>query len=126
MAMMFSIPVGLNYNGHDYIAHMGPFERSIERDFALVANKRALAECNDVGKLREVAGNLLEGWSNMQEAFTALMKENLELRQAMQMQQHDLDAAEALLGEAGDAINRMSAEQQRSSQARRFLWPFGW
>lgn len=123
--MMFSIPVGLNYNGQKRIAVMGPFERSMERDFALTANKRALAECNDVEKLREVASNLLEGWSNMQEAFTALMKENLELRQAMQMQQHDLDAAEALLGEAGDAINRLSAEQKQSSQARRFLWPFG-
>lgn len=123
--MMFSIPVGLNYDGHKRIAVMGPFERSMERDFALVANKRALAECNDVEKLREVAGNLLEGWSNMQEAFAALMKENLELRQAMQMQQHDLDAAEALLGEAGDAINRLSAEQKQSSLARRFLWPFG-
>jgi hypothetical protein len=125
MTMMFSIPVGLNYNGQKRIAVMGPFERSMERDFALTANKRALAECNDVGKLREVASNLLEGWSNMQEAFTALMKENLELRQAMQMQQHDLDAAEALLGEAGDAINRLSAEQKQSSRAMRFLWPFG-
>lgn len=123
--MMFSIPVGLNYNGQKRIAVMGPFERSMERDFALTANKRALAECNDVEKLREVASNLLEGWSNMQEAFTALMKENLELRQAMQMQQHDLDAAEALLGEAGDAINRLSAEQKQSSRAMRFLWPFG-
>ena len=126
MTKMFSIPVGLDYSdGTNRVAVMGPFERSMERDFALTANRRAIAECDDIKKLREVAGNLMEGWSNMQEAFTALMKENLELRQAMQMQQHDLEAAEALLGEAGDAINRMSAERRQSSQARRFLWPFG-
>jgi hypothetical protein len=36
----------------------------------------------------------------------------------------DLEAADALLGEAGEAIKAF-AEQQQSSQARRFLWPFG-
>ena len=122
---MFSIPVGLNYNGQDCIAAMGPFERSMERDFALVANKKALADCNDVDKLREVACMMMEGWSNMQEAVTALVKENLELRQAMQVQQHDLEAADALLGEAADAVKRF-AEKQQSAQAKKFPWPFGW
>jgi len=121
---MFSIPVALNYNGQDYIATMGPFERSMERDFALVANKKALEECNDIDKLKEVAWNMMQGWSNMQDATASLVKENLELRQAMQMQQMDLEAADALLGEAGEAIKAF-AEQQQSSQARRFLWPFG-
>jgi len=124
MSSVFNVPVGLNYNGREYIATMGPFERSMERDFALVANKKALEECRDIDKLREVACNLMEGWSNMQEAVAALVKENLELRQAMQMQQMDLEAADALLGEAGEAIKTF-AEQQQSSQARRFLWPFG-
>lgn len=122
--MMFSIPVGLNYKGRDYIAAMGPFERSMERDFALAANKKALAECNDVVKLREVATHMMEGWSNMQEAVTALMKENLELRQAMQINERDLEAASQLLGEAADTINMLS-KQKQSSQAKRFPWPFG-
>jgi len=121
---MFSVPVALSYNGQDCIAAMGPFERSMERDFALVANKKALAECDDIDKIREVACNMMEGWSNMQEAVAALVKENLELRQAMQMQQMDLEAADQLLGEASDAIKGF-VEQKQSSQARRFLWPFG-
>lgn len=122
---MFSIPVGLNYNGRDCIAAMGPFERSMERDFALVANKKALADCNDIDKLREVACTMMEGWSNMQEAVTALVKENLELRQAMQVQQYDLEAADELLGEAADAVKRF-AEKKQSAQAKKFPWPFGW
>lgn len=124
MSRMFSIPVALSYNGRDYIAEMGPFERSMERDFALVANKKALDECNDIAKIKEVAWNMMQGWSNMQDATASLVKENLELRQAMQIQQMDLEAADALLGEAGEAIKTFS-EQQQSSQARRFLWPFG-
>jgi hypothetical protein len=122
---MFSIPVGLNYNGQDCIAAMGPFERSLERDFALVTNKKALQECDDVEKLREVACAMMEGWSNMQEAVTALVKENLELRQAMTLQERDLQAADELLGEAADAVKRF-AEKQQSAQAKKFPWPFGW
>lgn len=121
----FSIPIGLKYNGQDCIGVMGPFERSMERDFALVANKKALSECTDIEKLREVACTMMEGWSNMQEAVTSLVKENLELRQAMQMQQCDLEAADALLGEAGEAIKTL-AEQQQSAQAKKRLWPFAW
>lgn len=124
MSRLFNVPVALSYNGRDYIAEMGPFERSMERDFALVANKKALDECNDIEKIKEVAWNMMQGWSNMQDATASLVKENLELRQAMQVQQMDLEAADALLGEAGEAIKAFS-EQQQSSQARRFLWPFG-
>lgn len=124
MSRLFNVPVALSYNGRDYIAEMGPFERSMERDFALVANKKALDECNDIEKIKEVAWNMMQGWSNMQDATASLVKENLELRQAMQIQQMDLEAADALLGEAGEAIKAF-AEQQQSSQARRFLWPFG-
>lgn len=122
---MFSIPVGLTYKGQDCIAAMGPFERSLERDFALVANKKALQECDDIDKVREVACAMMEGWSNMQEAVTALVKENLELRQAMTIQERDLEAADQLLGEAADAVKRF-AEKQQSAQAKKFPWPFGW
>lgn len=124
MSREFCVPVALNYNGHEYIATMGPFERSMERDFALVANKKALDECDDIEKIKEVAWNMMQGWSNMQDATASLVKENLELRQAMQLQQMDLEAADQLLGEASEAIKAFS-EQQQSSQARRFLWPFG-
>ena len=122
---MFSIPVGLNYNGRDCIAAMGPFERSMERDFALVANRKALGECKDADKLREVALMMMEGWSNMQEAVSSLVKENLELRQAMQLQEHDLQAADELLMEAAEAVNNF-AKKQQSAQAKKFPWPFGW
>ena len=121
--MLFSVPLELNYNGRNYFAAMGPFERSMEMDFALVAQKKALQECNDINKLREVACMLTEGWSNMQEATAALVKENLELRQAMQMQQADLEAADQLLGEAGEAIKSF-VDKQQSSRSRRFPWPF--
>ena len=60
--MLFSVPLELNYNGRNYFAAMGPFERSMERDFALVAQKKALQECNDINKLREVACMMTEGW----------------------------------------------------------------
>ena len=124
MSRLFNVPVGLNYNGREYIATMGPFERSMERDFALIANKKALDECNDIEKLKEVAWNMMQGWSNMQDATASLVKENLELRQAMQMQQMDLEAADQLLGEAAEAVKHF-AEKEQSSQAKRFLWPFG-
>lgn len=102
---------------------MGPFERSLERDFSLAANKRALAECSDVEKLREVAINLMEGWSNMQEAVGSLVKENLELRQAMSMKEWDLQAAAELLEEASTLV--ADEVKRQSSQAKRRLWPFG-
>ena len=123
MSAHFSIPVELQYNGRNYTAAMGPFERSMERDFALTLNKKALAECNDIASLREVAGNLLEGWSNMQEVVGALVKENLELRQAMTIKDYDLNAASELLEEASKVIS--DEAQRRSSQAKRRLWPFG-
>jgi hypothetical protein len=119
----FSIPIELSYNGRNYLTAMGPFERSLERDFAMAVNKKALEECNDIDALRQVAGNLLEGWSNMQSAVGALVKENLELRQAISIRDYDLNAASELLGEAAEAIEQHQAQRQ-SSQAKKRLWPF--
>jgi len=119
----FSIPLELSYNGRSYMATMGPFERSLERDFSLAINKKALAECNDIDKLREVADNLLEGWSNMQGAVASLVKENLELRQAMSIRDYDLKAASELLSEAAEAMQHQA--QRQSSEAKKRLWPFG-
>lgn len=124
MSRLFSIPIGLNYNGTEYSATMGPFERSLERDFAMAVNKKAIAECEDMQKLREIATMMMEGWSNMQEAVTVLAKENLELHQALQIQQENLEAADQLLGEAGETISGF-LERQQSSRAKRRLWPFG-
>jgi Sec-independent protein translocase protein TatA len=76
-----------------------------------------------VEKLREVAVNLMEGWSNMQEAVGSLVKENLELRQAMSVKEWDLQAAAELLDEATQMVN--DEVQRQSSQAKRRLWPFG-
>jgi hypothetical protein len=121
--MFFSVPVALSYKGRETVAAMGPFERSMERDFALTLNKKAINECSDVEKLREVAASLLEGWSNMQEAMTALVKENLELRQAMSLQNWDLEAASQLLDEASTIIE--NERNQQSSGAKWRLWPFG-
>ena len=121
--MFFSVPVALSYKGRETVAAMGPFERSMERDFALTLNKKAISECNDPRKLREVAENLLEGWSNMQEAVAALVKENLELRQAMSLQNWDLEAASQLLDEASTIIE--NERNQQSSVAKWRLWPFG-
>lgn len=120
----FSIPIELSYDGRSYMTAMGPFERSLERDFSLAVNKKALEECDDINKLREVAGNLLEGWSNMQSAVGALVKENLELRQAMAIRDYDLQAASELLGEAAEAIEQHQVQRQ-SSQSKKRLWPFG-
>ena len=103
---------------------MGPFERSLERDFSLALNKKALEECNDISTLKEVAMNLLEGWSNMQEAVSTLVKENLELRQAMRLQNQDLEAADDLLKEACDLL-KDNGERMQSSPKRWRLWPFG-
>jgi len=120
----FSIPIELSYDGNSHLTAMGPFERSLERDFSLAINKKALAECEDIEKLREVASNLLEAWSNMQGAVSSLVKENLELRQALSIRDYDLKAASELLGDAAEAIEQHRMLQQ-SCQAKKRLWPFG-
>jgi len=97
--MQYSLPVILDYDGRKCLATMGPFERSLERDFSLAVNKKAIEECDDPVRLKEVATNLLMGWSNMQGAIGSLVKENMQLRHAMAVQDSDLRAAEQLLNE---------------------------
>lgn len=122
--MLFSVPIALSYGNKQVMTAMGPFERSLERDFSLALNKKALEECDDLTKLREVAMNLLEGWSNMQEAVGSLVKENLELRQALTLQTSDLEAADQLLEEACSLL-KSNGEMMQSSPKRRRFWPFG-
>ena len=90
----FSIPMEISYNGQKRTVIMGTFQHSMEREFALAANKRAIAECRDMEGLKQAATNLLEGWSAMQTASQSMMLENIQLRQALDQKQNDLLAAE--------------------------------
>lgn len=99
---------------------MGPFEHSAEREFSLTVNKKAIAECEDKTKLKEVALNLLSGWSSMQTATQSLMLENIKLRQALAKQETDLEAADVIIQEAVELAERA----QRSAKAKRNLWPW--
>lgn len=120
--MKFVVPVGMiGYNGQRYSAAMGPFEHSTEREFALMVNKRAIEDCNDLRQLKPVAQNLLEGWSSMQTALQAMMLENIQLRQALAKKELDLKAADELMNEASEIVQQYARQSQ---QARPRLWPW--
>ena len=125
--MTFVIPVEFAYNGKNYARHMGPFNHSTEREFALTVNRRAIEDCKSIEQLRPVAKNLLEGWASMQTALQSLMLENLQLRQALAKRDVDLEAAEAIVNEAAAMLDAMREEIERGQQsgrARRGLWPW--
>lgn len=117
--MQFGIPVEMVYNGKTRITVMGPFEHSPQREFALTVNKRAIADCTDMKQLKEVANNLLIGWSSMQTAVQSLMLENLQLRQALDKRDVDLEAANALLQEASTLMDQYDAQL---AKAKKGLW----
>ena len=119
ITMQFGIPVEMVYNGKTRITVMGPFEHSPQREFALTVNKRAIADCTDMKQLKEVANNLLIGWSSMQTAVQSLMLENMQLRQAMDKRDVDLEAANALLQEASTLMDQYDAQL---AKAKRGLW----
>lgn len=123
----FSIPVQMtSYDGRKYIASMGPFQHSTEREFALMVNRRAIDSCQDIEQLRPVAKNLLEGWSSMNTALQSMMLENIQLRQTIDRQNNDLQAAEALMNEASKSMESMHeiAYGKQSQRARWNLWPW--
>lgn len=126
--MKYSLPVILDYDGRKRIAHMGPFERSIEREFSLAVNKKAIDECDDLAKLKEVATNLLEGWSNMQGAVGSLIQENMKLRHAISLRDSEIAAAEVLITEAVEALNQQDSDgaskRSQASQSKWRLWPW--
>lgn len=126
--MKYSLPVILDYDGRKRIANMGPFERSMEREFSLAVNKKAIDECTDLKQLKEVATNLLVGWSNMQGAVGELIKENMNLRHAIGLRDTDLQAAEELMNHAASLLEKQAADQaskpSRSSQSKWRLWPW--
>lgn len=121
--MQFVLPVMLRgYNGESVDVVMGPFEHSTEREFALTVNKNAIQECRDIDSLKQVATNLLVGWSGMQTAMQKMIIENIELRQALSKSQLDLEAAEAIVAEAAELIEKQYGRQ--SSRAKWRLWPW--
>lgn len=126
--MQYSLPVIVDYDGRKVLGAMGPFERSLERDFSIALNKKAIEECNDIAKLKEVAVNLLVGWSNMQGAVSGLVNENLKLRQAIGMRDADLQAAEELMNQAADLLEKKasdrSSKRRQYSQSKWRLWPW--
>jgi arginyl-tRNA synthetase len=101
---------------------MGPFDRSTEREFALTVNRRAIDDCSNLEQLKPVAKNLLEGWSSMQTAFQSLMLENLQLRQALDVRDGSLRAADEMLNEA---VVEMQRYEQKLKRANKRPWPFG-
>lgn len=119
--MKFSLPIELQYKDYQIQALMGPFEHSMERQFAITTGKRALDECDDIKQIKEVAKNLLEGWSAMNTAVQRIMLENIELHQKIALQQHDLEAADELINEASAALDGC---KNKSNRANRHLWPF--
>lgn len=120
--MQYKIPVVLHYDGGKRLVNMGPFERSLEREFSLSVQKKALEDCTSIEQLREISVNLLQGWSNMQEAVQTLVMENIQLRQAMSLRDSELKAAEALMEEAANQIEKQ--QRQQSSRSKRGLWPW--
>lgn len=107
---------------------MGPFERSMERDFSLAVNKKAIEECTDMQQLKEVATNLLIGFSNLQGAVGSLIKENMQLRHAIGLRESDLQAAEELMNQASALLEQQQSSRSnkppRSSQSKWRLWPW--
>ena len=102
--------------------HMGPFEHSTEREFALTVNRKAIDDCTSLTQLKPVAKNLLEGWSSLQTAFQSLMLENIQLRQAMAVKDSSLEAADEMLTNAGKVIQQY---EKQSKRANKPPWPFG-
>tara|TARA_Y100000361_G_scaffold51626_1_gene45112 strand:+ start:7560 stop:7928 length:369 start_codon:yes stop_codon:yes gene_type:complete len=120
--MQYSIPIILDYAGRKRLVKMGPFERSLEREFSLSIQKKAIDDCTSMEQLKEVSVSLLQGFSNMQDAVQSLVMENIQLRQAMTIRDDELRAAEALMEEAADTLEKQHKLQ--SSQSKRGLWPW--
>jgi hypothetical protein len=109
------------YNGQMVRGVMGPFRHSAEREFALTVNKRAIEECTSLEQLKGVSKNLLEGWSTMNTALQSMMLENIQLRQALAKKELDLRAADELMNEAAEIVQRC---EKRSKRAKMSLWPW--
>jgi hypothetical protein len=119
----YCLPVSFDYDGQKYIASMGPFNHSTEREFALTVSRKAIDDCKSLEQLKQVSMNLLEGWASMQTAVQSLMLENIQLRQAIDKKNVDLEAANELLSEASQFIEHVVSEQKLAKTKKR-LWPW--
>jgi hypothetical protein len=117
----FALPVELSFNGQPHVAWMGPFENSTEREFLLHSQKKVLEQCEDKDKLKHVAIQLWESHIAQSTAMQSLMMENIQLRQAMAMQESSLRAADEMLTEAAAALQRY---EKKSTGAKKGLWPW--
>ena len=117
----FNLPVELSSNGRPYIAWMGPFENSTEREFLLHSQKKVLEQCEDKDRLKKVAIQLWESHIAQATAMQSLMLENIQLRQVNAKHESSLRAADQLLTEAGSLLQQY---EQQSSGARQGLWPW--
>ena len=119
----YCLPVSFDYDGRKYIASMGPFNHSTEREFALTVSRKAIDDCKSLEQLKQVSMNLLEGWASMQTAVQSLMLENIQLRQAMAKRDIDMEAADELLSQATEIIEHLKCEMQLA-KTKRHLWPW--
>jgi hypothetical protein len=117
----FALPVELSLNGQPYVAWMGPFKHSTEREFLLHSQKKVLEECQDKDKLKQVAHSTLGKPHCSSHCHAKLDDGNIQLRQANAMQESSLRAADQLLTEAGQALQQY---EQQSSGAKQGLWPW--
>lgn len=102
--------------------HMGPFEHSTEREFALTVNHKAIDDCTSLTPLRSIAKDLLQGWCALQTALQSLMLENIKLRQALDARDNSLRAADERLTQIAAA---MQQHEQKLQRANKRPWPFG-
>ena len=119
----YCLPVSFDYDGRKYIASMGPFNHSTEREFALTVSRKAIDDCKSLEQLKQVSMNLLEGWASMQTAVQSLMLENIQLRQAIDKKDVDIEAADELLSQASQFIEHVVSEQ-KLAKAKKRLWPW--
>lgn len=112
----FAIPIELPWGGQSRTVVMGPFQHSPERQFTLAVQHKAIDECHDLAKMKEISKYLLESWAALNTGFQGMMLENMQLRQALAQRTTDLQAAEGLLHEASEMIQRQ--------QKRKGWWPW--
>ena len=79
----FAIPIELPLGGQLRTVVMGPFEHSAERQFTLAVQHKAIDECHDLAKIKQISKHLLESWAALNTGFQGMMLENMQLRQAL-------------------------------------------
>ena len=100
------------------------FDRSTEREFTLLVNRRAIENCDNLDSLKNLAKQLLESWSSQQDVVQKLAMENLELAAAAALATIDAKCAEDLLEETVKAYDEKC--ERLLLESKRRPWPFRW